>query len=103
MYDNTYGISEQGTTGKGNTYRNNLVTKNTKYAFQLRNGLSHNGTISSAPLFAGYSRNAALPNFRLSSSSPAIGRGLGALAPAIDINGRARNSISGVDVGAYQY
>ena len=103
VYDNTYGISEQGTTGKSNTYRNNLVSRNIKYAFQLRNGLTHTGTISSAPLFAGYSRNAALPNYRLSSSSPAIGRGLVTLAPTTDINGRARNSKSGVDVGAYQH
>ncbi len=103
VYDNTYGISEQGTTGKGNTYKNNLVTRNVRYAFQLRNGLKHTGTISSEPLFTGYSRTAALPNYRLSSSSPAIGRGLGTLAPSIDINGRARNSRSGVDVGAYQH
>ncbi|MDT1842670.1 hypothetical protein FPK52_24215, partial [Acinetobacter baumannii] len=27
VYDNTYGISEQGSTGKDNSYRNNLVTR----------------------------------------------------------------------------
>ncbi|MDY0977132.1 right-handed parallel beta-helix repeat-containing protein [Massilia sp. CFBP9012] len=101
VYDNKYGISEQGTTGKGNTYKNNLVTKNTTYNFQLRNGLTHTGTISSEPLFAGYSRTAALPNYKLSTSSPAIGRGLATYAPAADIDGKARRSA--IDLGAYQH
>jgi len=101
VYDNKYGISEQGTTGKGNTYKNNLVTKNTTYNFQLRNGLKDSGTISSEPLFAGYSRTAALPNYKLSTSSPAIGRGLAAYAPAADIDGKARSSA--IDLGAYQH
>ncbi len=101
VYDNTYGISEQGTTGKGNTYKNNLVTKNTKYAFQLRNGLTHIGTITSEPLMAGYSRTAALPNFKLSTSSPAIGRGIATYAPASDIDGKARGAA--IDLGAYQH
>jgi len=101
VYDNKYGISEQGTTGKGNTYKNNLVTKNTTYNFQLRNGLKDSGTISSEPLFAGYSRTAALPNYKLSTSSPEIGRGLATYAPAADIDGKARGSA--IDLGAYQH
>ena len=101
VYDNKYGISEQGTTGKGNTYKNNLVTKNTTYNFQLRNSLKHTGTISSEPLFAGYSRTAASPNYKLSTSSPAIGRGLATYAPKTDIDGKARGSA--IDLGAYQH
>jgi len=101
VYDNKYGISEQGTTGKGNTYKNNLVTKNTTYNFQLRNSLKDSGTISSEPLFAGYSRTAALPNYKLSTSSPAIGRGLATYAPKDDIDGKAR--ASAIDLGAYQH
>ena len=100
VYDNKYGISEQGTTGKGNTYKNNLVTKNTTYNFQLRNGLTHTGTISSEPLFAGYSRTAAMPDYKLSASSPAIGRGLATYAPKTDFDGKARGS--SIDLGAYQ-
>ena len=100
VYDNKYGISEQGTTGKGNTYKNNLVTKNTTYNFQLRNSLKDSGTLSSEPLFAGYSRTAALPNYKLSVSSPAIGRGLATYAPKDDIDGKAR--ASAIDLGAYQ-
>ncbi|WP_137175948.1 right-handed parallel beta-helix repeat-containing protein [Massilia sp. HP4] len=100
VYDNKYGISEQGTTGKGNTYKNNLVTKNTTYNFQLRNGLTHTGTISSEPLFTGYSRTAASPNYKLTTSSPAVGRGLATYAPKTDIDGKARGSA--IDLGAYQ-
>jgi len=77
------------------------VTKNTKYAFQLRNGLTHTGTITSEPLMAGYSRTAALPNFKLSTSSPAIGRGIATYAPAFDIDGKARGAA--IDLGAYQH
>ena len=102
VYDNTYGISEQGTTGKGNTYKNNLVTKNTRYAFQLRNGLTHTATLTSEPLFTGYSRSALSPNFKLSSSSPAIGRGIATYAPSTDIDGKARAG-TGIDLGAYQH
>jgi len=100
VYDNKYGISEQGTTGKGNTYKNNLVTKNTTYNFQLRNGLTHTGTISSEPLFVGYSRTAATPNYQLTASSPAVGRGIATYAPKTDIDGKARGS--SIDLGAYQ-
>ena len=100
VYDNKYGISEQGTTGKGNTYKNNLVTKNTTYNFQLRNSLTHTGTISSEPLFAAYSRTAATPDYKLTASSPAVGRGLATYAPKNDIDGKARGS--SIDLGAYQ-
>jgi len=99
VYDNKYGISEQGKTGTGNTYKNNLVFQNPTYNFQLRNGLTHTSTVSSNPLFAGYSRTAATPDFRLSASSPAIGRGIATYAPATDIDGRARGS--SINVGAY--
>ena len=102
VYDNKYGISEQGKTGGGNTYRNNLVFKNTTYNWQLRNGLKHTGTITSDPLLAGYSRTAAMPDFKPSTSSPLIGRGVATYAPATDINGRARSAAAGVDIGAYQ-
>lgn len=103
VYDNKYGISEQGTTGKANQYKNNLVYKNTSYNFSLRNGLTHTGTVSSDPLFAGYSRTAATPNFHLSGSSPAIGRGIATNAYPTDLDGKARNASTGYDIGAYQH
>jgi hypothetical protein len=103
VYDNKYGISEQGKTGTANTYKNNLVFKNTTYNWQLRNGLTHTGTITSDPLLVGYSRTAAMPNFKPSISSPVIGRGIATYAPATDIVGRARNATVGFDIGAYQH
>lgn len=101
VYDNKYGISEQGKTGTHNTYRNNLVYQNT-YNWTLQNGLSHSGTVSSAPLFAGYTRSGT-PNLHLSSSSPAIGRGTSTYALSIDFDGKPRNWSTGYDIGAYQH
>ena len=103
VYDNKYGISEQGKTGTGNTYKNNLVFKNPTYDWQLRNGLKHTGTISSDPLLTGYSRTAATPNFKPSASSPVIGRGIATYAHPTDIDGKARNASTGFDIGAYQH
>jgi hypothetical protein len=103
VYDNKYGISEQGKTGTGNTYKNNLVYKNTTYNWQLRNGLTHTGTITSDPLLAGYSRTAAMPNFKPGTSSPVIGRGTSAYAHPVDIDGKPRNATTGFDIGAYQH
>ena len=101
VYDNKYGISEQGKTGVHNTYRNNLVYQNT-YNWTLKNGLSHSATVSSAPYFVSYVRNGT-SNFKPSASSPAIGRGTSANAYPTDIDGRARNASTGYDIGAYQH
>jgi hypothetical protein len=103
VYDNKYGISEQGKTGASNTYKNNLVFKNTTYNWQLRNGLRHTGTITSDPLLAAYSRTYWLPDFKPSASSPVIGRGIATYAPPTDINGRPRNATTGIDLGAHQH
>ena len=103
VFDNTYGISEQGRTGATNTYRNNLVYANRTYNWQLKNGLRHQATVTSDPSFIGYSRSAEVPNFRLSAGSPAIGRGLDLFAPPVDIVGRPRNSTTGIDIGAFQH
>lgn len=102
LYDNGIGISEQGKTGTANRYTNNLVYKNGT-DISLRNGLKATGTVSSDPLFVGYSATAAAPNFHLTASSPAIARGTATDAPATDIDGKARNSTTGFDIGAYQH
>lgn len=102
VYDNGIGISEQGKTGSANKYTNNLVYKNGT-AISLQSGKTATGTVSSDPLFVGYSATAAAPNFHLSSSSPAIARGTATNAPATDIDGKARNSTVGFDIGAYQH
>ncbi|MFD0753406.1 choice-of-anchor Q domain-containing protein [Massilia norwichensis] len=103
IYDNKYGISEQGTTGKNNKYVNNLVFQNPSYNFSLRNGLKDTGTISSNPLFKAYSKTAATPDFHLTSSSPAIGRGTATNAYPTDLDGKPRNASTGYDIGAYQH
>ena len=102
FYNNGIGISEQGKTGTGNRYTNNLVYKNGT-AISLQSGKTATSTVSSDPLFAGYSATAATPNFHLTASSPAIARGTATNAPATDIDGKARNASVGVDIGAYQH
>jgi hypothetical protein len=102
VYDNTYGISEQGKVGSDNTYRNNLVYKNSGYNWSLKNGNDHTGTVTSDPLFIGYTASGT-PNFKLSSSSPAIGRGTSVFALPTDYNGKTRSYATGFDIGAYQF
>ena len=101
VYDNYYGISEQGKTGVHNTYRNNLVYQNT-VNWTLRNGLSNYNTVSSAPYFVSYTKTGT-PNLHLTSSSPAIGRGTATNAYPTDFDGRPRNASTGYDIGAYQH
>lgn len=101
VYDNKYGISEQGTTGLNNTYRNNLVVQNT-YNWTLKNGLAASATVSSDPLFAAYAKTGT-PDLHLSSASPAIGRGTAVEALPTDIDGKPRNAATGYDIGAYQH
>jgi hypothetical protein len=103
VYDNKYGISEQGKTGANNVYKNNLVYQNPTYNISLRNGLQATGTVSANPLFVGYSRTAAAPNFHLTSSSPAVGRGNATYVHPVDLDGKARNAATGYDLGAYQH
>jgi parallel beta-helix repeat protein len=103
IYDNKYGISEQGKTGTANKYVNNLVFQNPTYNISLRNGLQATGTVSSNPLFKAYSRTAATPDFHLTTSSPAIGRGTATNAYPTDLDGKPRNATTGYDIGAYQH
>jgi len=98
VYDNRYGISEQGATGTHNTYRNNLVYQNTNYNFSLRNGLVPTGTVSADPQFVSYSRTGN-PDLHLRNTSPAKGAGTSTYAPAYDIDGTAMQPVS---IGAYK-
>jgi hypothetical protein len=102
VYDNKTGISEQGATGKNNTYRNNLVSQNATANWSLRNGLTHSGTIDAAPQFVAYTRSGT-PDLRLSPSSPAIGKGGGKYAHPVDLGGGPRTASTGYDIGAYQH
>ena len=49
VYDNTYGISEQGKTGLHNTYRNNLVFHNPAADWSLQHGLTPEASITASP------------------------------------------------------
>ncbi|MED5620929.1 DUF4214 domain-containing protein [Ideonella sp. BN130291] len=103
VFDNTYGISEQGKTGTSNTYKNNLVYQNPSYNWRLQNGLQPVNTVSANPLFVAYSRTAPMPDFHLTSSSPAIGRGVSTYVQPTDFEGKPRNANTGYDIGAYQH
>ena len=102
VYDNKYGISEQGSTGIHNSYRNNLVYLSSLVDWQLRNGLTHLGTIAQAPEFVKYARRGDR-DFRLRSNSPAIGRGIEEHAALTDASGKVRSKAAGIDIGAYQF
>jgi hypothetical protein len=102
VYDNKIGISEQGATGKNNSYHNNLVYQNTTADWRLLNGLMHSDTVAAAPQFVKYTRTGT-PDFRLSSTSPAIGKGSATHAHGTDFDGSARTAGTGYDIGAYQH
>lgn len=102
VFDNQVGIAEQGATGRNNSYRNNLVSHNVDGDWRLGSGMTHTGTVDAPPEFLAYSRSGT-PDFRLSSTSPAIGRGLADDAHPNDLRGAARNAVTGIDIGAYQH
>lgn len=99
VYDNGYGILEQGATGSNLSYRNNLVFQNPGGDWKLPPGRQHSGTVSAAPLFADYGRAVAAPDFRLQPGSPAIGKG----APAPDGDAIALRPPRPTDIGAVPY
>lgn len=102
VYDNKYGISEQGQTGTGNRYTNNLVFQNSTYNISLKNGQPATGTVSAVPGFVSYTRTGT-PDLHITGSSPAIGRGTPTNAPPTDFDGKPRNTSTGFDIGAYQH
>lgn len=102
VFDNKKGIAELGATGKNNTYHNNLVFQNAGGDWNLADGIKNAGSVARAPQFLAYSRTGT-PDFRLSSTSPAIGKGSAAHAHPTDFKGAPRNAMTGVDIGAYQH
>ena len=100
VFDNVYGVVEQGTTGAHNTYSNNLYAQNSGYDAQLANGNAQTGAVSANPKFVNYVR-AGGGDYHLQGTSPAIARGVALNAPAADFDGVARTG--GIDIGAYQH
>jgi hypothetical protein len=102
VYDNRYGISEQGATGPHNTYRNNLVFGNPDGDWHLAEGMAHSGTVAAEPHFVAYTRDGT-PDFSLAQDSPAIGKGLSEGDTGPDFLGKARPAKEAVDIGACQH
>ena len=102
VYDNRYGISEQGATGPHNSYRNNLVFDNTEGDWHLAKGMTHSGTVAAAPRFVAYTRDGT-PDFCLADDSPAIGKGLHDADAGPDFHGKARPAKEAMDIGACQH
>lgn len=102
VFDNRYGVAEQGATGKHNGYRNNLVFANKEADWNLSAGMRHVGTIAAAPGFVGYTR-AGTPDFRLAAGSPAIGKGIENGADGPDFYGKTRGQRNAIDIGACQH
>jgi hypothetical protein len=99
VYDNVYGVSEQGSTGIHNTYRNNLVFQNKNYNYSLKNGLKPTNAVTADPQFVTYTRTGT-PDLHVRSSSPAKGAGTTAYAPAFDIEGTPMTAP--ITIGAYK-
>ena len=102
VYDNAMGISEQGQTGTGNRYTNNLVFQNSTYNYKLNNGLQPTASLSVLPQFVSYTRSGT-PDLHILGTSPAIGKGTPTNAPASDFDDMPRNVTTGYDIGAYQH
>jgi hypothetical protein len=99
VHDNrSYGIVEGGKVGGNNRYVNNLVYAS---GTNWRVAGAVSGAMSANPLFLNYLINGT-GNYRLQSSSPAIGTGTTAYVLAADIDGVSRAG-SRADLGAYKY
>ncbi|PYV20952.1 MAG: hypothetical protein DMG24_21075, partial [Acidobacteria bacterium] len=101
-YNNTRGISEEGTTGTHNVYQNNLVGQNSQGDWLLQNGLMPTGTVSANPQFVNYTGDSK-GDYHLKSTSPAIDAGTSNDAPAYDYDGNSRPQGSAWDMGAYEF
>ena len=102
VYDNRFGISEQGATGPHNTYRNNLVFGNPDGDWHLAEGMTHSGTVGAPPRFVAYTRDGT-PDCALAQDSPAIGKGLPEGDTGPDFSGKVRPAKEPVDIGACQH
>jgi hypothetical protein len=97
VFNNAKGIAEEGNVGTHNTYINNLVYQNSDFNWNLRN--THSGDVTGDPQFVDVDDR----NYRLMSSSPAIGKGAPTYAPPIDLAGVLRPQGGNIDLGAFQY
>lgn len=94
---NTTGVRELGDVGAHSLVDHNLCYANvTAYSLLVS---SHTSDVTGDPLFVNYQGDGS-GDYRLGTSSPAIGAGSLTLSPATDLNGAARALTN--DVGAYK-
>ena len=99
VYDNVIGMHEEGvSTADVTTYTNNLVFGNKINWGSMR--MPHSNDVSVNPAFVNYIK-AGGGDYRLSSTSPAIGKGSATYAAPADFLGKARGTT--VEIGAYEY
>ncbi len=95
---NPRGISEENNTGV-NRFINNLVWNN-GINWRLQTS-SHQGSLAVDPGFVEFKADGS-GNYRLSSTSPAIDRGLGEAAPSLDFEAGPRLKGVAVDLGPFE-
>ncbi len=91
------GIQEYGATGSGNRFLNNSVHGNGGQGIDLKSG-TEEGTITADPQLLDIENG----DFRVSPSSPIIGKGTELGAPSVDILGKPRPKDGGIDLGVFE-
>lgn len=94
-------ISEQGWTGPGNQYLNNLIWNNAQ-GITLQNGLHDLNTINADPRLANYQPDGN-GDYHLQPSSPAIGAGTIQGMPMIDFDGAPPPADAKPRIGPYWF
>jgi hypothetical protein len=95
------GISEQGSTGTGNQYLNNLIWNNTQ-GIVLQNGLHDESTIRTDPQLVNY-RLGGRGDYHLRPTSPAISSGSAQGLPPIDFDGAPTATDARPHIGPYVF
>jgi hypothetical protein len=96
----TIGIIEVGATGPLNRYRNNMLYHNGDDSISLKTGKEY-GTIRSDPQFVDY-RPDGSGDYRLRDLSAGVDAGTNVGASPYAIDGSARPSGHGYDIGPYE-
>jgi hypothetical protein len=102
-----YGITQQGTYGPSNTFKNNVIYGNGLGAVYQ---LTDSGRISANPAFVNYNPTGT-GDYHVQSGSPAIDAGIpsatagitSGVAPSDDFDGNGRPIGAALDIGAYEW
>lgn len=103
--NHAYGFEEEGLTGGGNRYMNNLTYGNGLRDLNLQTGSATGNITGQNPMLVNLQPDGG--DEHLTGSSPAINAGTSEGAPSYDFDGNprpeARSSGNGWDIGAYQF